>query len=503
MPLPKIRTNTAIIAGAIALSNVLIATDIRHESSSLVAAAAEGAKLSSKKENSAHGDQALYFATLLSKGQFSQAHKIMDPTMQAALPLKQLTMTWQSLLAQLGTLKALRPNSPESEQIGDFKKTIVTAEFERATVDLQIASKNYKGSKISGFFIKPHQLKSTEPAYANKANFQEIPVKIGSGTNTDTNSDASTNTSANANTYQLGGTLSLPNGPGPYPAVVLVHGSGPCDSDETIGAVKVFRDIAWGLASKEIAVLRYDKRTHQHGKAMVAAGLIDKITVKEETIDDALLAVSLLANDKRIEKNHIFILGHSLGAMVIPRLAKADDTASGFIIMAGPTRPLEDMLLEQTEYLLSTSEISASGKDGKKPISAAGQKELTKLKEKIKAVKDLKLSLTTASSKLPLGLPASYWLDLRDYKPAEAAKEIKKPILVLQGGKDYQITMVDFQNWWNALNDKGNTTFKVYNGLNHGFVKAGEVSTASDYDQPQNVSAEVINDISKWVKSQD
>ncbi|MBP6744124.1 alpha/beta fold hydrolase [bacterium] len=505
MPLPKIQTNTAIIAGAIALSNVLIATDIRHESSSLAAAAAEGAKVSSKKENSAHGDQALYFATLLSEGQFSQAHKIMDPTMQAALPLKQLTMTWQSLLAQLGTLKALRPNSPESEQIGDFKKTIVTAEFERATVDLQIASKD---SKIGGFFIRPHQLKSTEPAYANKANFQEIPVKIGSGTNTDTNSDASTNTSANANTYQLDGTLSLPNGPGPYPAVVLVHGSGPCDSDETIGAVKVFRDIAWGLASKEIAVLRYDKRTHQHGKAMVAAGLIDKITVKEETIDDALLAVSLLAKDKRIEKNHIFILGHSLGAMVIPRLAKADDTASGFIIMAGPTRPLEDMLLEQTEYLLSTSDmsasdISASDKDGKRPISAAGQKELTNLREKIKVVKDPNLSLTTASSKLPLGLPASYWLDLRDYKPAEAAKEIKKPILILQGGKDYQITMVDFQNWWNALNDKGNTTFKVYNGLNHGFVKAGEVSTARDYDQPQNVSAEVINDISKWVKSQD
>lgn len=500
MPLPKIRTNTAIIAGAIALSTGLVATDIWFQPSTLAAVAAEGAKVSWQKDVAADADQALYFATLLSKGQFNQAHKIMDPPMQAALPLKQLTMTWQSLLAQLGTLKALRQNSRESEQIGDFKKTIVTAEFERATVDLQIASKD---SKIGGFFIKPHQLKSTEPAYANKANFQEIPVKIGSGTNTDTNSDASTNTSANANTYQLDGTLSLPNGPGPYPAVVLVHGSGPCDSDETIGAVKVFRDIAWGLASKEIAVLRYDKRTHQHGKAMVAAGLIDKITVKEETIDDALLAVSLLAKDKCIEKNHIFILGHSLGAMVVPRLAKADDTASGFIIMAGPTRPLEDMLLEQTEYLLSTSDISTSGKDGKKPISAAGQNELTNLREKIKAVKDPNLSLTTASSKLPLNLPASYWLDLRDYKPAEAAKEIKKPILILQGGKDYQITMVDFQNWWNALNDKGNTTFKVYNGLNHGFVKAGEVSTASDYEQPQNVSEEVINDISKWIKSQD
>ncbi len=231
---------------------------------------------------------------------------------------------------------------------------------------------------------------------------------------------------------------------------------------------------------------------------MVAAGQIDKITVKEETSDDALQAVAVLASDPRIEKNHIFILGHSLGAMVIPRLAKADDTASGFIIMAGPTRPLEDMLLEQTEYLLSTSE-----KDGKTPINSTGQRELAKLKEKIKAVKDPNLSLNTAATKLPLGLPASYWLDLRDYKPAEAAKEIKKPLLVLQGGKDYQVTMVDFQNWWNSLNDKGNTTFKVYNSLNNGFVKAGTYSTARDYDQPQNVEVELINDISKWIKSQD
>ncbi|MBP9089510.1 DUF3887 domain-containing protein [bacterium] len=501
MSLPKISKTRAIITGAIALSSSIGATDIWQKPARLAAAATEEAKVTSKKDVSDNADQALNFATLLSKGQFIQAHKAMDAAMQAALPLNQLAMTWQSLSAQLGALKALRPGAAET--IATFKKTIVAAEFERATVDLQIASKD---GKISGFFIKPHQVKSCEPTYASKESFQEIPVKVGS--NTGPNTKTSTNFGTDSYSYQLDGILTLPKGQGPYPAVVLVHGSGPCDSDETMGAVKVFRDIAWGLASKEIAVLRYNKRTHQHGSAMVAAGLIDKITVKEETIEDALLAVSLLANDKRIEKNHIYILGHSLGAMVIPRLAKADDTAAGFIIMAGPTRPLEDMLLEQTEYLLSTSEtstseISTSGKDGKKPISTAGQKELAQLREQIKAVKDPNLSLTTSTTKLPLRLPASYWLDLRDYKPAEAAKEIKKPILVLQGGKDYQTTMVDFQNWWDALTDKGNTTFKVYNGLNHGFVKAGNFSTPSDYDQPQNVSEEAINDISKWIKSQD
>lgn len=453
MTLSKSRKTVAIIAGAIALSGSALATD-NHQQSSVYAMTRED-----------KDEAAVNFAGHLSKGEFSKAHNAMDVTMQAAVPMAQLTTLWQNLNTQLGPIKGLHPRQTEAN--GDVRKTIVEAEFEKARIDLQIASKN---SKICGFLIQAHQAESIEPPYADKENFQEYPIKIGTGK------------------YQLDGTLTLPKGQGPFPAVILVHGSGPCDRDETIGSVKVFRDIAWGLASKEIAVLRYEKRTRQHGRAMLA-DVADKITVKEETIDDALLAVELLAKDKRIESNHIFLLGHSHGGMLVPRMAKESDTAAGFIIMAGATRPIEDMLLEQTEYLLSTSD--------------KGEKKLAALREQIKTVKDLKLSPNTASSKLPIGLPASYWLDLRGYKPAEAAKEIKKPILVLQGGKDYQITMVDFENWWNALNDKGNTTFKVYNGLNHGFVTAGKFSTASDYDKPQNVSAEVIADISKWIKSQE
>lgn len=463
MSLSKSRKTVAIITGAIALSGGALATD-NCQQTSVYAMSRED-----------KDETAVKFANHLSKGEFTKAHNAMDATMQAAVSLVQLTTLWQNLNTQLGPCMGLHPR--QTEPNGDVRKTIVEAEFEKARIDLQIASKN---SKICSFLIQAHQAESIDPPYADKENFQEYPIKIGTGK------------------YQLDGTLSLPKGQGPFPAVILVHGSGPCDRDETIGAVKVFRDIAWGLASKEIAVLRYEKRTRQHGRAMLADGLADKITVKEETIDDALLAVELLAKDKRIESNHIFLLGHSHGGMLVPRMAKESDTAAGFIIMAGATRPIEDMLLEQTEYLLSNSD-----QVGKKPIDAAGKKQLAALREQIKTVKDLNLSSNTASSKLPIGLPASYWLDLRGYKPAEAAKEIKKPILILQGGKDYQITMVDFENWWNALNDKGNTTFKVYNSLNHGFVTAGNFSTASDYDKPQNVSAEVIVDISKWIKSQE
>jgi pimeloyl-ACP methyl ester carboxylesterase len=133
--------------------------------------------------------------------------------------------------------------------------------------------------------------------------------------------------------------LSLPSGAGPLPAIVLVHGSGQHDRDETIGPNKPFRDLAWGLASRGIAVLRYEKRTRQHQQRV--AQLENGFTVKEEAIDDAGAAVALLRNRTGIRANRIYVLGHSLGAMLAPRIAAADPAVAGLVLMAGPVRSLE------------------------------------------------------------------------------------------------------------------------------------------------------------------
>jgi predicted alpha/beta hydrolase len=130
-----------------------------------------------------------------------------------------------------------------------------------------------------------------------------------------------------------------------------VHGSGPLDRDETVFANKPFRDLAWGLASQGIAVLRYEKRTKQHAAKLGAIG--GPWTLKEETIDDVLAAVALLRQTAGIEVTRIFVLGHSLGGMLIPRIGTRDAPIAGFIVLAGATRPLEDMILEQTTYLVS------------------------------------------------------------------------------------------------------------------------------------------------------
>ena len=143
------------------------------------------------------------------------------------------------------------------------------------------------------------------------------------------------------------GTLTVPNGKGPFPAIVLVHGSGPNDRDESIGANKPFRDLAYGLATHGIAVLRYDKRTHVHPEQF--ANIV--FTVKEETIDDALSAVALLRTTAHIDPTRICVLGHSLGGMLIPRIGLADNRVAGLIVLAGATMPLGDTMLRQVRYL--------------------------------------------------------------------------------------------------------------------------------------------------------
>ena len=149
--------------------------------------------------------------------------------------------------------------------------------------------------------------------------------------------------------YPLNGLLTIPDGAsGPVPAVVMVHGSGASNMDEKVIKLTPFKDLADGLAAHGIASLRYDKRTFVHGRKMMkenAAGM----TVREETIEDVLLALELLRSDKRIDSDNIFILGHSMGAMLAPRIDAEGGNVKGLIMMAGTPHRLEDIVLRQLE----------------------------------------------------------------------------------------------------------------------------------------------------------
>ena len=152
--------------------------------------------------------------------------------------------------------------------------------------------------------------------------------------------------------YPLPGLLTLPDGAGPFPAVLLVHGSGPQDRDEAVGPNRPFRDLAVGLADLGVASLRYDKRTFAHGKRLADA-LQGRLSVEEEVIRDALCAAALLRAEPLIRPDRVYLLGHSMGGMLAPRIDAEGGAFAGLIFWAGTPRTLDALILEQNEASLA------------------------------------------------------------------------------------------------------------------------------------------------------
>jgi fermentation-respiration switch protein FrsA (DUF1100 family) len=407
------------------------------------------------------------FVGLLVKGDYTAAEEKLDDTMKAAAPASKLEELWSSLQEQVGAFQ--QQTGVHTDRTQGYDVVFVICQLEQTLLDVKVVL-NASG-QVAGLFFLPALPSTYEPpAYAKADSFNEQDVTVGSGE------------------WALPGTLTLPAGEGPFPAVVLVHGSGPNDRDETVGPNKPFRDLAWGLASQGIAVLRYEKRTKQYPEKMAA--IQDTLTVKEETVDDALAAVDLLRKTAGIDPQRIFVLGHSLGGMLLPRIGTADGKIAGLISLAGLTRPLEDAILEQVTYIANL--------DG--GISEEEQTELDKLSEQVRRVKDPQLNADVPPSDLPLSIPAAYWLDLRGYIPAEAAKALTQPMLILQGGRDYQVTTADFDLWKTALSSRANVQLTFYADLNHLFITGQGPITPAEYQVSGHVAEQVINDIATWIK---
>ena len=412
-----------------------------------------------------------FYILLFDQQDYATAVALFDDKMKSALPESSLKEVWDSLPQQVGAFKS-RADAKTAERKDQYERVIIPLQFEKMAVDMLVVVDTHAG-KISGLFFQPNQGAQADqyksPAYVDPNKFEEKEVTFG------------------ADPWTLPGTLALPKGNGPFPAVVLVHGSGPNDRDETLGPNKPFKDIAEGLASQGIAVLRYDKRTKVYPDEVVK---IKGFTVKEETIDDAAAAVEFLRTQSKIDPQRIFVVGHSLGGYLAPRIAQSQPNIAGMIVMAGATRPLEDLMVEQTRYILES--------DGS--LSAQDQLRLSQLQQQVDALKAL--TLQTADDASILGAPASYWLDLKNYQPVEQAQSLTIPLFVAQGARDYQVTLQDFQNWQTALSGKPNVQLKSYADLNHLFISGSGKSTPAEYQTPSNVSPNFIADVAAWIQQQ-
>jgi hypothetical protein len=357
--------------------------------------------------------------------------------------------------------------APRLQKAAGNDVVILPLDFEAANIDAQVVIDEQ--GRVAGLLFRPRQqeVQWTAPPYVKPDSFTEREVTVGT------------------DDWRLPGTLTVPKGAGPFPAVVLVHGSGPNDRDESVGGFKVFKDLSQGLASGGVAVLRYEKRTRVHGARL---GIVKDFTVKQETIDDAVLGVALLRSTEGIDPRRVFVLGHSLGGYLLPRIMERDQKLAGGIALAGSTRPLEVLLVEQIRYLTSFA-----------PESEASKQQVERTEKQAAQIKEAASGKPT--EEMLAGAPASYWVDLKDYDPAAMAAKLALPLLILQGERDYQVTMKDFARWQSALGGRQNATLRSYPKLNHLFAAGEGRSTPAEYSQPGHVDAEVVADLRKWIGS--
>jgi dienelactone hydrolase len=310
----------------------------------------------------------------------------------------------------------------------------------------------------------------TDENSLNSLGFREEAIKIGAGTE-----------------YELDGILTIPGeGDSPFPAVILVQGSGPLDKDVTLFSNKPFKDIADSLTTKGIAVLRFDKRTYTYQRKIAAdyAGF----TVKEEIIDDVILAANLLKADPRIDKDKVFVIGHSLGGMIAPRIDAEGGDFAGIIILAGSPRSLLDIMFDQR--LLMMADLTGH----EKVLFQAEHDYWTKITADLKDMSDQE------AKELDLGFASGYYFKELDDHPAEDyLSGYTKPILILHGDKDFQVyTDKDYNEYQTLLKGKENAAFKLYPGLNH-FFMTSTTGTVEEYKVNSHVDLTVLKDIADWI----
>lgn len=401
----------------------------------------------------------------LADGKFETVFACFDDNMKAALPVDKLQEVWSALVAMHGQLTEELGVKLEVE--GLFDVAYVTCRFSENTFDFKVVYD--KADRVTGLFVVPRWIGWQAPDYVDTNAFDEVDVSVGS------------------EPYILSGTLSKPKNAFLAPAVVLVHGSGPQDRDETVGKNKPFKDLAWGLASRGIAVLRYEKRTAQY-----ASSVLDQkpFTVQHESVDDALAALALLRKTDGINHNKTFVVGHSLGALVAPLIAEQDTQLSGMVLLAGNSRPLEDVIIEQCDYL-----IELAGPN------VGELSQVLQLRAGAEMVKDESLLSELSADQILNGAPVSYWKHLKKYDAAMTAKHLITPMLVCHAGRDYQISAKDFTGWKNGLGTRANVKFKEYPTLNHLFAEGEGKSHPGEYMEEKHVSVEVVDDIANWIKS--
>lgn len=406
--------------------------------------------------------------TLAQAGDFQAIYELFAPQVRSMVSADGLEAAWTAEVDRVGGVTGVGAPTTESIRSGPtVVKVPVTFERGECTLVVVVAP----DGRLGGLQIAPAGAAAPiepwqPPPYADPGAFTERDVLLGDGP------------------LAVPGTLSIPRGAGPWPAVVMLAGSGPHDRDGTMGRNKPLKDVAWGLAAAGIGVLRFDKVTYAHPAEVSGR---PEFTLSDEYVPAAVAAVDLLTRQPEVDAGRIFVFGHSLGGTVAPQVAEAAPAVAGLILFGGGAEPMHRAAVRQVRYLAGLSPVMS-------------QATVDALARQADAVDSPDLSPATPAADLPFGVPATYWLSVRDYDPAALAARLGKPILLLQGGRDYQVTVADdLARWEAALAGRPQVTIHVYDADNHLFFPGNGPSSPAEYEPAQHVDPQVVADIATWL----
>jgi dienelactone hydrolase len=406
--------------------------------------------------------------TYFKNQQFDKVYNMQDATMKRYMDADRLDMTWNGLIENYDSLQYINKTiitQKDSNTITETKIDFVKKSF------LFKLTINNKG-ELSGMYFLNTKLKYTPPEYINTLNFIETKFAVPT------------------NGISSEGVLSMPKAQQNVPLVIIVGGSGGTDKDGSLGPNKPYNDLAWGLAAQGIAVYRYDKRT-ANPENLKSIKNINDFLLYQEYVEDVKNIVAHFSNDKRINPKQIYVAGHSQGGFMLPYFVKACPKIKGVISLAGNYGNVVDLMAYQFEYLKQFLPDSAS--------KLAYDVMIKKAEYMRRNVSSTQIN---KDSMIP-GLTMPYVRDMMANGPEKLHAVLhKKTALFIQGERDYQVPMSEFELWKQAMQKSCCATFISYPKLNHLLMEGEGISKPTEYNTPNNVPEYVANEIAKWIKQQ-
>ncbi|HKU54356.1 MAG TPA: alpha/beta fold hydrolase [Rhizomicrobium sp.] len=300
---------------------------------------------------------------------------------------------------------------------------------------------------------------------------------------------------------RLAGTFIRPNRDGPFPAVVLIQGSGPFDRDEAMMGHRPFWVLADALARQGIAVLRADKR------GVGKSGGDPKTATSRDFAADTQAAIAYLKQVKTINPRRIGLIGHSEGGLIAPMVAAEDPSVAFIVLMAGPGLKGEDILDRQQRLIGQAMDVAPGALESalalNRKLYAAVKSSTDSAGAKAKAEAVLEAAGVPAGKRAAsAAMAAMPWFRFfLDYDPVPALRQVRCPVLAINGSLDLQVPpKEDLAAIGAALAGNPDTTILELPGLNHLFQTSKTGSPAEYAQIDETIAPSVLALIGDWIR---